>query len=205
MGLLNILRSLFGAVDDRDRESAPSRPPEPVVADDRPAPPPPSKSDKYLSAEEAAYYFVPDADGNLPVRIRRGFFYHPGTRKSVPPGNGTLSKHGLRSFAVRGVSYYPGNAKAANTSPGEPAILRREPNNKHDENAVAICGLDRTGTERRIGYVSKGRAKSLAKRMDAGEEPPEAYFMRGSGWGVEARDGIAVVLCDRETLRRLMR
>lgn len=196
MGLRNFLRALFGAGEPDEVD-------EPSIVDDRPAPPPP-KSAEYLSTEEAAYYFVPDEHGRLPVRIRDGFFYHPGTGKSAPPGNRTLSQRGLVSFAARGTSYYEDDARAADTSPGAPALLRREPDNVHDENAVAICGVDRDGRERRIGYVSKGRAKSLAKRMDAGEQPPEAYFMRGSTCGVESANRVAVVLCDEDTLRHLM-
>lgn len=208
MGIREVLKSLFDSQPPARTAScrgASENTVEPRRESPRVSPRPVSKSEKYLSAEEATHYFVPDEQGRLPVRIRDGFFYHPRTRKSVKPGNVTLAKHGLRSFTVRGANYYAGDVKAADTRPGQPAILRREPDNKHDENAVAICGLDRAGTARRVGYVSKGRAKTLARRIDAGEAAPEAYFMRGAACGSEAHEGIAIVLCDRAEIDRLMR
>ncbi|MGP5086918.1 HIRAN domain-containing protein [Brachybacterium tyrofermentans] len=163
--------------------------------------PPPSKSPKYLSTEESRYYLVPDASGRMPVRVRGGFFYHEDTRKMVPPGNAQMTAHGVMSFNVRGVSYYEAAAKAANTSPGTEVIFRREPDNKFDENAIAVVGLDNRGKERVVGYVNKGNARRLAKRMDSGESI-RGWFMRGSGPRIEP-GGIAVVITDEDTKRQL--
>lgn len=59
---------------------------------------------------------------------------------------------------------------------GQRAFLRREPRNQHDKNAIAVeirvplfFGLLGT-TARQIGYIKRNTAKSLAKRMDHGEE-----------------------------------
>lgn len=163
--------------------------------------PPPAKSTKYLSAEEASYYLIPDASGHLPVRIRDGLFFHRETRRMVPPGNMTLAKHGVTSFSVRGVAHYEAAAKAADTSPGTEVIFTREPDNRYDDNAIAIAGLDDQGKERIVGYVNKGNARRLAKRMDAGE-PIQGWFMRGSGHRIEPT-GIAVVITDEDRKRQL--
>lgn len=164
--------------------------------------PPPSTSKDYLNADEAAYYLVRDEGGKLPVRIKGGFFVHRPTGKKVPPGNRQMTKHGALSFNVRGVAYYKAAGKAANTMPGTPTILRREPDNKHDSNAIAVVGVDRRGKERVVGYVNKGNAKRLAKRLDGGETLT-AWFMRGSGYGVEPWKGIAVVVTDEDMKREL--
>lgn len=58
---------------------------------------------------------------------------------------------------------------------GRHVILERETNNKHDKNAVAVYiviprlfGLLGSSLKQ-IGYIKSNTAKSLAKRMDAGE------------------------------------
>jgi len=59
---------------------------------------------------------------------------------------------------------------------GKEVILKREPNNKHDENAIAVYfqvprlfGLLGTA-EKQIGYIKANTAKSLAKKMDSGKQ-----------------------------------
>ncbi|GEM_PF-3326788 len=169
----------------------------------RAGPPPPSKSRKYLSEEEAAYYLVRDSDVRLPVRVSSGFFVHDGTRKQVPPGNRALTRAGVRSFTVRGSSYYPDDSLAADTSPRKRARFKREPENEHDPSAVAVLALDADGKARRVGYVNKGYARALTKRLEAGESV-NARFMRGAPAGVEDQ-GIAVVEATAEDMRRLFR
>lgn len=166
-------------------------------------PPPPSKSSKYLSEEEAAYYLVRDGAGRLPVRVAGGFFVHDGTRKRVSPGNRALSRAGARSFNVRGSAYYPEDGLAADTSPGTRVRFRREPENEYDPNAVAVLALDADGQKRRVGYVNKGNARALSKRLVAGEKI-NARFMRGAPAGVEP-EGIAVVEVSAEDMKRLFR
>jgi hypothetical protein len=58
--------------------------------------------------------------------------------------------------------------------PGTPVSLKREPSNQHDPNAVAVSlRVPRLGgilgsSMKKIGYVKKGTAKSLARRLDEG-------------------------------------
>lgn len=160
----------------------------------------PGHQSRYLSATEASELLVPGPDDELPVRIRDGFFQHVPSGKRVPPGNRTLSKHGLVSFGVRGDAYY--QSKAADTRAGQRAILVREPDNKHDPNAVAVHALDRNGEQVQVGYVNKGLARRLAKQLDAGVSVA-AWFMRGDPPGRED-EGVAVVLTDEEEMRRLL-
>lgn len=160
----------------------------------------PERESRYLSATEASELLAPGPDGELPVRIRDGFFQHVPSGKRVPPGNRTLNKHGLVSFRVRGDAYY--QSKAADTRAGQQAFLVREPDNKHDPNAVAVHALDRSGDQLQIGYVNKGLARRLAKQLDAGSAVA-AWFMRGDPPG-RVDEGVAVVLTDEDEMRRLL-
>lgn len=134
------------------------------------------------------------------MRIRDGFFEHVPSGKKVPPANRILNSHGLMSFSVRGDVYY--DSKAADTQAGQRAHLVRESDNKHDPNAVAVYAQDSSGEQAKVGYVNKGLARRLAKRLDAGE-PLHAWFMRGDPPGRDA-ESTAVVLTDEDGIRRLL-
>lgn len=45
--------------------------------------------------------------------------------------------------------------------------LRREPDNEHDPHAIA---LHAPGARKPFAYVQRGRARGLARRIDAGEQ-----------------------------------
>lgn len=216
MGLLEKLRRLLGPDIQRPSVTSSSeRKPGPhaprltaTVERARPAPHPtgprlvagPEHESRYLSATEASALLIPGPDGELPVRIRAGFFQHVPSGKRVPPGNRTLSKHGLVSFGVRGDAYY--ESKAADTRAGQQALLVREPDNKHDPHAVAVHALDKSGEQVQVGYVNKGLARRLAKQLDAGASVA-AWFMRGDPPGRDD-EGVAVVLADEEEIQRLL-
>lgn len=59
---------------------------------------------------------------------------------------------------------------------GKAVVLKREPGNQHDPNAVAVYlavprlfGL--LGTSRKkIGYIKASKSSTIAKKMDAGEK-----------------------------------
>lgn len=132
MGLLDKLRRLLGPYFQPPSFTPPAeRKPEPnpprlkvTVERARPAPDltgprlvaGPEHESRYLSATDASELLIPGPDGELPVRIRDGFFQHVPSGKRVPPGNRTLNKHGLVSFRVRGDAYY--DSKAADTPSG---------------------------------------------------------------------------------------
>ena len=92
-------------------------------------------------------------------------------------GETVKERHMARSAIVAGTGF---NGRAQiirkHCRPRTPVSLKREPSNKHDPNAVAVYVLvPRLGgilgtAKKRIGYVKKNTAKSLAKRLDAGEK-----------------------------------
>lgn len=162
---------------------------------------PVSTSDTYLSVGEAAFYLVRDSSGRLPVHVAGGWFHHPETGKRVGPANRALTKAGVYSFNVRGENYRDDEVTAADTRPGGVAVLRREPENRHDPNAIVVVGRDADGVERMIGYVNKGLARTLARRIDGGDGL-EARFMRGDAAGRRSQR-VAVVVSDPDTIRDL--
>lgn len=84
------------------------------------------KAREYLSAKDQPRLLVPDGTGKLPVTIKDGFFVYVRTGQLMPPANQVLAAQGVVSFRVRGTQHHHG-AKSADTSPGQRAILRREP------------------------------------------------------------------------------
>ena len=64
---------------------------------------------------------------------------------------------------LAGVSFEGRQDTIAGLSLGSELALERQPNNEHDPNAIAVC----FGTLQ-LGYISRGIAKHLAPRMDAG-------------------------------------
>lgn len=68
-------------------------------------------------------------------------------------------------FAIAGGAYHGlGAALRAGLPAGAALTLRREPDNPHDANAVAVHGPDGT----RLGYVPRHANPSIAAAMDAG-------------------------------------
>lgn len=78
--------------------------------------------------------------------------------------------------------------------------LVREPDNKHDPNAIAIYA---EGARNKAGYVPAARAKTLARLLDGGTDLV-AISVRGSGHGT---DGTVphILICDRKLFDHLNR
>ena len=76
-------------------------------------------------------------------------------------------RHDVFLIGVRGTSYYEAANLSTETSAGTQLGLRRDPDNEHDKNAIAVVDQ---GTGEQLGWVNKLNAKRLAKRLDSGEE-----------------------------------
>lgn len=111
-----------------------------------------------------------------------------------PKGPG-LRHLGLYSSYARGSGYYERAYRNADLGKGAWVDLVREPDNKHDSNAVAICA---PGTRLPLGFVQKGRAAAVARRMDAGEDMA-GVSMRGPARG-RADDTALLLIGNRNDL-----
>jgi hypothetical protein len=85
-----------------------------------------------------------------------------------------LTDRGLRVAGVAGAGRHHATALASDTvAPGRPLTLRRDPENPHDANAIAVENAD--GDQ--IGWVPAELAVELAPALDA-REPWSAVSLR---------------------------
>ncbi len=166
----------------------------------RPAPTPPDLDDE----SNPRWYVTPDGntqrfigEDGLPtlhlIRYGQGGdmvlrFCEDGTGLLVGPTDRRLLPAGLLVSNLRGGRYYERECRAGDFAPGAEVRLVPEPDNPHDNQAVAV--FDRTGGFR-AGYVNKQKARAYLKRLAAGEELV-AISLRGSGPGVDT--GVVSIL-----------
>lgn len=136
----------------------------------------------YVPAEDEARYLTRSDDGLPTLRL-----VDSGDRLSIwspldggallnPKGTG-LRRFGLIATYARGSSLYAKAFRAADLRKGRPVELRREPDNSHDRNAVALYAPSARDP---FGYVQRGRAAAIARRMDA-REKMAGVSLRGPG------------------------
>jgi hypothetical protein len=86
-----------------------------------------------------------------------------------------LAARGLHVVGVAGAGAHHAEALAADAvAPGSPLELRRDPDNPHDANAIAVHAV---GGGEQVGWVPRELAAELAPRLDAGE-PWSALVLR---------------------------
>jgi hypothetical protein len=84
-----------------------------------------------------------------------------------------LAAAGLRIAGVAGAARFHGEALASDAAePGSPLELRRDPDNEHDPNAIAVHAGDA-----QVGWVPRAVAEEVAPAIDAGE-PYSAIVLR---------------------------
>lgn len=76
-----------------------------------------------------------------------------------------LAERGLRVAAVAGAARHHADVLASQAAaPGRPLRLRRDPENRHDPNAVAVETADESA---QLGWVPREVAADLAPEIDA--------------------------------------
>lgn len=74
---------------------------------------------------------------------------------------------GMEAVRVAGVSHRADALQKDAFAPGSELKLVREPDNPHDENAVAVFDAEE---RHQVGYVPAEEAPRIARRLDAGED-----------------------------------
>jgi hypothetical protein len=88
----------------------------------------------------------------------------PGTGAYLARGAPELTARGLRIVGVAGAARHHTDALASDAAaPGRPLVLRRDPANEHDPNAIAVDTVD--GAQ--LGWVPREVAAELAPELDA--------------------------------------
>lgn len=124
----------------------------------------------YIPAAEAKSQLVAGPDGLPPLKLISS---NNGLDLALPNGQlvdyNTLALRHFNIFAFRvvGMGFYEDHDKPFKFRNGQRVAVKRESDNEHDANAVAIT-VGKPGTK--IGYVNKQRAKWVAELLDAGQE-----------------------------------
>lgn len=115
-------------------------------------------------------------------------FCEDSTGLLVGPTDRRLLPAGLLVSNLRGGRYYEHDCRAGDFRPGTEMRLVPEPDNPHDDRAVAA--FDQIGRYR-AGYLNKQKARAYLKRITAGEVLA-AISLRGSGPGIDT--GVVSIL-----------
>jgi hypothetical protein len=102
-----------------------------------------------------------------------------------------LLARGLRVAGVAGAARHHAEALAGDgAAPGRPLTLRRDRDNEHDPNAIAVL----TGDGEQVGWVPRELAAELAPELDSGR-PWSAVVLREARRSPrDARDGATMLL-----------
>jgi HIRAN domain len=105
-------------------------------------------------------------------------------------GRDALRERGLIVSGVAGAAaHHDGVLQSDAAEPGAALVLRRDPGNEHDPNAVKVC----LGGEQ-LGWVPRDLAAELAPRLDAGEEWSAVILREQRPSPRDSRTGVTMLL-----------
>jgi hypothetical protein len=112
--------------------------------------------------EEERYWYPPD--GGI-VWLAGYHLVNAATGAFIPNSAPELVARGIRIASVAGADrWHPETLQSEAARPGAPLTLRRDAENEHDPNAIAVCT-----PEGQLGFVPRDLAATLAPSLDAGE------------------------------------
>lgn len=93
----------------------------------------------------------------------------------INPKGAGLRKIGLYTTYARGGDHFPATAtRATPRAPGVSVELRRDRDNAHDRNAIALAT-----DQGPFAWVQRGRAAAVSRHVDAGEDFAAVCFREG--------------------------
>jgi hypothetical protein len=102
-----------------------------------------------------------------------------------------LAAAGLRIAGVAGAARHHGGALGSGAAaPGRRLVLRREPGNPHDANAIAVATED----GEQLGYVPRELAAELAPELDAARPWAAVVLREQRASPRDPRSGITMLL-----------
>jgi HIRAN domain-containing protein len=103
-----------------------------------------------------------------------------------------LAERGLRVVGVAGAGRHHADALASDgAAPGKPILLRRDPGNPHDPNAIAVDPAD-GGAQ--LGWVPREVAAEIAPEIDAGRAYAAVVLREQRRSPRDARHGLTMLL-----------
>jgi hypothetical protein len=109
-----------------------------------------------------------------------------------------LTARGLRVASVAGAGQHHADALVSDAvAPGQPLLLRRDPDNPHDPNAIQVHPVD-GGAQ--VGWVPRELAEELAAELDGGR-PWAAVVLREQRRSPrDPRHGLTMLLAPAESV-----
>jgi len=102
-----------------------------------------------------------------------------------------LAAAGLRVAGVAGAARHHADALASDAAaPGRALVLRRDPGNVHDANAIGVATAD----DALLGYVPRELAAELAPELDAGRPWAAAVLREQRASPRDPRIGVTMLL-----------
>lgn len=127
----------------------------------------------------------------------RGYVLRDGER-SLSWTSPALTEAGIEVVKVAGTSYRLDDLQDSGFAPGSPLLLRPEPDNPHDRNAIGVWS--QTGSAQ-AGYVPKEQAAALTRRLrDEALETLALWEWRGAD---QRRVGLRILIAPNGTLGSL--
>ena len=109
-----------------------------------------------------------------------------------------LAEHGLWVAAVAGAGRHHSEAlESEDVGPGRPLELRRDPDNPHDANAIAVHAPG--GPQ--VGWVPRELAEQLAPELDAGREVSAVVLREQRASPRDPRRGLTMLLARGAAIR----
>jgi hypothetical protein len=134
-------------------------------------------------------YWYPDDGGQVWVAG-----YHvvdPATGRYVGRGDALLAERGRVVAHVAGAAQHHADALASpGAEPGRVLVLRRDPDNEHDPNAVAV----ETDTGEQLGFVPRAVAERLAPALDRGRTWSAVVLRERRASPRDPRTGVTMLL-----------
>ncbi len=140
-------------------------------------------------------YWYPDDGGQVWVAG-----YHvvdPETGRYVGRDDPSLAGRGLRTAVAAGASQHHPEALASDdAAPGRPLRLRRDADNPHDPNAIAV----ETAGGLRLGFVPRALAEELAPELDRGRTWSAVVLRERRDSPRDPRTGVTLLLAAADAI-----
>jgi hypothetical protein len=149
-----------------------------------------------VDVEYEERYWYPDEGGQ--VWLAGYGVIDPESGRFLARDSAELAARGLRVASVAGAGQHHAEALLADTvAPGRPLLLRRDPDNPHDPNAIQVHPA---GGGDQVGWVPRELAAELAPQLDAGR-PWAAVVLREQRRSPrDPRHGLTMLLAPAESL-----
>ena len=140
-------------------------------------------------------YWYPD-DGGI-VWIAGYQLVDPESGSYLARDSAAVAERGLRVLGVAGAARHHGDALGSDdATPGSPLGLRRDPDNEHDPNAIAV----ETAGGLQVGWVPREAAADLAAQIDAGRAWSAVALREQRRSPRDPRHGLTMLLAPADTI-----